>query len=345
MFGRCGSTARASLRSRHRVALPILPLAFSTSSVDADVVICNTSGFAHGIRTKGRKLVYCQSPPKWLYRRNDYLGVHPSKFAHLGLRLLHPYLRSFDKRAAKSADMYIANSTYIASHVRDVYGIDAHVLSPPTGLETEGSHEPIPGVEPGFLLIVARLMPYKNVSQVAEAFRDLPEQTLVVVGQGPEHDRLVAEAPPNVRFLGRVSDASLRWLYANSAGLIAASREDFGLTSVEASMFGKPVTALRWGGFLDTVTPETGVFFDAPEPAPIARAVERLLGRRWDANVIRKHAEAFSETRFIGRIQQLVDAMHSHQPASSPDRTTFEPRTRRERRDLLSANADERSRR
>lgn len=297
----------APLRRRYRLALPLLPLAFATSHVDADVVLCSSSGWAHGIRTSGRKIVYCHSPAKWLYRTDDYLGANPSTGARLGLRALAPPLRGFDRRAAASADTYIANSTFIAAQIRDVYGIEAEVLCPPPGLGPEGAREPILGVEPGFLLAVARLLPYKNVDQVVEAFRRLPEHRLVVVGDGPEHDRVSASAPPNVRLVGGVGDATLRWLYEGCKALVAASREDFGLTPVEAASFGKPTAALRWGGFLDTVVPElTGVFFDDADPASIADAVEVLVAADWDEGSIRAHAETFSEQRFIDRVRSIV---------------------------------------
>ena len=135
----------------------------------------------------------------------------------------------------------------------------------------------------------------------------MPERRLVVVGDGPERERLLAGAPGNVRFVREVDDTKLRWLYANCAGLVAASREDFGLTPVEAAGFGKPVAALRWGGFLDTVLPDvTGVFFDSPEPRAIADAVARLATQRWDADAIRRHAATFSEERFVARIREIA---------------------------------------
>jgi glycosyltransferase involved in cell wall biosynthesis len=322
------------LRKRHRVALPVLPFAFSSSHVDADVVICSTSGFAHGIRTKGRKLVYCHSPAKWLYRRDDYLGAHPSKAASLGLRVLDPLLRRLDRRAAASADMYVANSTFVASQVREAYGTHAEVLPPPAGLETDGHREPVPGVEPGFFLIVARLMPYKNLGLVADAFRHLPELKLIVVGDGPERDDLIAAAPKNVQFLGLVADSTLRWLYANATGLVAASKEDFGLTAIEAAAFGKPVAALRWGGLLDTVTADTGVFFDAPDALLIALAVKQLLDRSWDANAIRDHAQTFSEHHFVERIRQLAHDLHAGPPI----------RSRPSREQLFDTQADDQER-
>jgi glycosyltransferase involved in cell wall biosynthesis len=295
------------LRARHRLALPLLPLAFGSTRIEADVVVCSSSGWAHGIRTDGRKIVYCHSPAKWLYRRDDYLGERPSSAAKLGLRLLDPYLRAVDRRAARGADTYIANSTYIREQIRAVYGIDAEVVHPPAGLDSDGSAEAVPGIEPGFLLTVARLLPYKHVVETVDAFRLMPEQRLVVVGDGPQSGALRSSAPGNVRLLGDVSDARLRWLYAHSIALIAASREDFGLTPVEAASFGKPVAALRSGGYLDTVVPDvTGVFFERPTEGEIAEGVRGVLALEWRDDVIRAHAATFSEERFAERLGQLV---------------------------------------
>jgi glycosyltransferase involved in cell wall biosynthesis len=111
-----------------------------------------------------------------------------------------------------------------------------------------------------------------------------------------------------VTVLGRVGDAELRWLYASSAGLVAASYEDFGLTPVEAASFGKPTAALRWGGFLDTtVEGTTGVFFDRPDPRSIADAVEEMVSTAWDAGALTGHARQFSPDRFLRRMAEVVD--------------------------------------
>lgn len=297
----------APLRSRHRLALPVLPLAFATSRVDADIVVCSSSGWAHGIRTSGRKIVYCHSPAKWLYRRDDYLGERSSSAARSGLRLLDPYLRRYDRRAAASADTYLANSTFVRDQIRDAYGIEATVVYPPATLDPDGASKPVPGLESGFVLSVARLLPYKHVSDVVAAFRLLPEQRLVVVGDGPERASLERSLPGNVRLLGEVSDERLRWLYAASTGLVAASREDFGLTPVEAANFGKPIAALRFGGHLDTVIPDvTGIFVERPDAREISVAVRALVDRDWDGDAIAKHAATFSEARFISRVREFA---------------------------------------
>jgi glycosyltransferase involved in cell wall biosynthesis len=298
------------LRRRHRLALPLLPVAFSTSRVDAEVVLCSSSGWAHGIRTKARKIVYCHSPAKWLYRRDDYLGDCPSAITRLGLRILDPYLRAFDQRAAAGAETYLANSTFIKEQIRTAYGIEAEVLHPPSSLDPDGLADAVPDIEPGFLLTVARLLPYKHIAETVEAFRLLPDQQLVVVGDGPRRAELERSMPANVHLLGEVSDATLRWLYGSCAGVVTASREDFGLTPVEAASFGKPVAALRFGGHLDSVVEDvSGVFFDRPHPTEIANAVGQLVSRAWDRTAMQEHAASFSAQSFVDRLRAIVSSL------------------------------------
>jgi glycosyltransferase involved in cell wall biosynthesis len=154
---------------------------------------------------------------------------------------------------------------------------------------------------------VSRLLPYKNVHAVVEAFASLPSERLVVVGTGPEAERLRRVAPANVVLAGSVEDEELRWLYARSVAVVAASYEDFGLTPLEAAAFGKPSAALRWGGFMDTVVEgKTGVFFDEPEPASIVAAVRACLRENWDVEVLEHHAAKFSERRFVDRLREVV---------------------------------------
>jgi glycosyltransferase involved in cell wall biosynthesis len=295
------------LRAHHRLALPLLAPAFSHLSVDAKVTVCSSSGWAHGARATGRKVVYCYTPARWLYQPARYLGGR-SRWSAAALSAMAPALKRWDRRAAASAHRYLVVSRAVRARVAELYGIEADILHPPLDLDTQGSAEPLAGIEPGFLLCVSRLLPYKNVEAVVAAFHHLPERRLVVVGTGPLAASIGAGAPPNVSMAGQVTDAGLRWLYASAAGLVAASHEDFGLTPVEAAAFGKPTAALRWGGFLDTtVEGTTGVFFDEPEPEAIARGIERLAATAWDPDRLREHARCFSGERFASRLRQVVD--------------------------------------
>lgn len=295
------------LRRWHRLAFPLLASAFARLEVPGDVVLCSSSGWAHGAKANGRKIVYCHAPARWLYQPDRYLRGRRG-LASAALALLRRRLLEWDRRSAASAQRYLANSTEVSRRIQSLYGIEAEVLPPPPALEP-GPEEPVPGVEPGFFLCVSRLLPYKNVDAVVAAFRALPGERVVVVGSGPEHRRLAAEAPANVRFCPSVSDAELRWLYGACLAHVSASYEDFGLTPLEAASFGRPSAVLRFGGFLDTVVEgETGVFFEEPTPESIHVALVEVRDRAWDEDVLRRHAESFSKARFVRRLREIVEA-------------------------------------
>jgi glycosyltransferase involved in cell wall biosynthesis len=296
------------LRARHRLALPVLAPSFSRLTVDAEVAICSSSGWAHGAHVTGRKIVYCHTPARWLYQTERYLeGSSPWSSALLSA--LAPSLRRWDRRAADSAQRYLVNSTAVGERVAELYGIEAELVPPPVEVDPDGPVTELADLAPGFFLCVSRLLPYKNVGVVTEAFALLPEHRLVVVGSGPQADAIRAGAPGNVSLLGTVDDATLRWLYRSCAGLVTASHEDFGLTPIEAAAFGKPTAALRWGGFLDTmVEGTTGVFIDRPEQELIAAAVEALEETRWSAEALRAHARQYSVDAFTDRIAEVVAA-------------------------------------
>jgi len=294
------------LRRRHRLALPLLAPSFSRLEIEAAVAVCSSSGWAHGAHVTGRKIVYCHAPARWLYQRRRYLSESGAAVRG-AMEVLRRPLKRWDKAAARTASRYLANSSWIAEQVQRVYGIEAEVLHPPISFDAAGAQQPVPGVEPGFVLCVSRLLPYKNLEPVVRAFERLPGERLVVVGDGPDEARLRGLAGSNVHFAGVVADEELRWLYASSRAYVTASYEDFGLTPLEAASFGKPTAALRYGGFLDTILEgETGVYFDAPRSEDVFEALRGLLAERWDAGAIAAHVESFSEARFTLRIRQIV---------------------------------------
>ena len=299
------------LRDHHRLALPLLAPAFDRLHIDAEVTICSSSGWAHGAPVTGAKIVYCHNPARWLYQRDQYLAGS-SRLSAAGMAVLAPPLRRWDQRAAATADRYLVNSRVVRARVADLYGIDADIIPPPVDIDVTGSRRPPAGVEPGAFLCVSRLLPYKNVGAVVEAFATRPAQRLVVVGTGPLADELTVSAPPNVTVLGRVDDDELRWLYGSCVGLVAASYEDFGLTPVEAAAFGRPAAALRWGGFLDTIEEgTTGVYFDEPTPGAIARAVDELATTTWSEEALVAHAGRYSPARFLGSVAAVVDEVRT----------------------------------
>ena len=173
----------APLRHHHRFALPVLAPSFSRLKIAADVVICSSSGWAHGAQVDGRKIVYCHTPARWLYQQGRYLRGHawPVRAA---AGLVRAHLERGDKRAAATADLYVANSTAVADRIKAVYGIEAEVVPPPPALTPDGPMRALEGIEPGFILCVSRLLPYKNVDAVVKAFAQLPAERLVVAGPG-----------------------------------------------------------------------------------------------------------------------------------------------------------------
>ena len=282
--------------------------------VDADVVVTSSSGWAHGFRTNGAKLVHCHTPAHWLYALEHYLKPDGDKLKRAVLKVGSPALRSWDQRAATTVDRYLAVSTAIKDRIQTAYGIDAGVLPSPISMRPDAPAEPVPevahwltdGGEP-FYLCVSRLMAYKNVDAVIGAFAH-SDRRLVVVGHGPEAARLERLKTPNVALLSALTDGQMAWLYQSCRALIAASYEDFGLTPIEAAVSGKPSVVLRWGGFLDTVVEgSTGVFFDRPEPAAIAEALDRFEAGEFDPDRLRAHAERFTEARYAESLYAAVD--------------------------------------
>lgn len=293
-------------RRHHRLALPLLAPAMRSVRIDADVTVCSSSGWAHGVQATGKKVVYCHAPARWLYQTDRYLQGLPAA-ARPALAFLAPWLRRWDRRAAATAHRYLANSTAVAKQVASIYGVDAEVVPPPLALDPAGAARIVDGIEPGYVLCVSRLLAYKNVAAVVGAFAGLPGERLVVVGDGPLREHLLAIAPANVTFVGKVDDARLRWLYGASSALVSASFEDFGLSPVEAAAFGKPSAVLRFGGFLDTlVEGETGVYVERPDPAAVADALRRLRRERFDPARLMAHASRYAPDLFADRIRSIV---------------------------------------
>lgn len=297
------------LASHPKLAFPVLGDWFARQRIEADATIVSTSGWAHLCSTDGAKIVYTHTPARWLYRTDEYLrdaGPVPG----IALGLFGERLRRMDRRAAATpGTVWLANSTFTAAEMKDHWGVEAQVLHPPAGIDTGGPTEPVDGLEPGFVLCVSRLLAYKNLEALADAASGFQ---LVIAGTGPLEARL--REHPNAHVCGRVTDAQLRWLYSNCSMLAAVALEDFGLTPVEANLFGKPVVALRSRGYLDTVVEDdTGVFIDEASPAQISDAVERAGRTAFDPDRLRSNAERFSFSRFSAGLTRFVDeAMRSH---------------------------------
>ena len=287
-----------------RTALPVLARAFSRHVVDADVLVCSTSGWAHGIGGPAARVVYCHNPARWLYQVDDYLGGAPP-LARRAFTRATGGLRAWDRRAAQRASLYFANSTSVQGRIAAAYGIEAEFLPPPPGLDPSVPDEPVSGLEPGFLLTVSRPRSYKNTRLVCEAVDALPGARLVVVGGLPERTPMWG---PGLTGLVGVSDAQLAWLYRNAVGLVAVGREDFGLTPVESYSFGRPAAVLRAGGYVDSAAPGVATtWIEEPTVAAVTAGIRDVLATAWDSRQIRQHADRFSLASFQARMVDAVD--------------------------------------
>lgn len=304
----------------HQSYLMAYPIAFESFDLAAyDVVISNSSAFCKGVITSPHTLhiSYCLTPMRWVWRYRDY--VERERLGPMARMLLPPlihYLRLWDAGAASRVDRFIAISTAVAARIKKYYRRDAAIIHPPVDTRRFGAHTN--GGD--FYLTVARLIPYRRIDLVVEAFRELG-LPVVVVGDGRDRARLQARAPKNVEFVGRVDDDTLRELYASCRAYLFPAEEDFGIAPVEAQAAGRPVVAYAAGGSLDTVVDgETGVFFREQTPEALANAVRRLESLSLDADRIRANAARFSTEVFRDRFTAYVAEAYSEWCALGPAR-------------------------
>jgi glycosyltransferase involved in cell wall biosynthesis len=246
---------------------------------------------------------YVHSPMRYAWDlQEDYLEesrMAGGIFGWLSRVILH-VIRMWDVRTAHGVDFYLANSRYVARRIRKLYGAEATIIHPP--VRVPESLEPTP--KEGFFLSASRLVSYKNVRVLIEAFSHLPEQQLVVVGAGPDYEALKKIAGPNVRMMGFVDDDALAGLMRRARAFLFAAREDFGITPLEAQALGTPVIALGRGGARETVVSDgptpSGLFFDTATPEAVAWAVRRFIEseRRFSPAQCHAHAKRFNEARF-----------------------------------------------
>ena len=213
-----------------------------------------------------------------------------------------PALRAYDRHLMRRPGRLIANSRFSARQLLEVHGRAADVVHPPVRAEFFTAAD----VPRSHFLVVARLISFKQVDVVVDAFRGLREE-LVVAGGGPMLAELSRTAPPNVRFAGPCDDEALLRLYRSSRALICPSLETFGLAMAESHATGTPVIARRGGGALEIVTdPRTGILLDRPTPRSISEAVSALDSAGLDAGACRRSAERFGQAVFTDAIDRII---------------------------------------
>ena len=295
-------------KTHHELYPWLTSLAFESFNFDDwEVVISVTSAEAKAIITKPHTLhlCYCLTPTRYLWsHQKDYLAE-----PQLG-QWLQPalkYLQSVDLINSQRPDVYLAISQTVQARIKKYYHRQSVVIYPPVDT-SRFSYRPAGD----YFLVVSRLTQYKKVDLAIKACNRLKEN-LVIVGTGRELSRLKQISGPTIKFLGQVTDEALISIYQNCRALIMPQEEDFGIVSVEAQASAKPVIAYQKGGAVETVTEQTGIFFNRQTVDSVALAVKQFYSRRWDRNLIQAQAKKFDRTVFIKKIKELVNQQWLYQ--------------------------------
>ena len=303
-------------RKHFRWYLPFFPAAIERLDLRGyDLIVSSSYAVAKGVRKQpGQKHVcYIHTPMRFAWVNEDgYFQDHSIRGAkaHL-LRWVLRKLRRWDKKNSAGVDHFVANSANVANRVKQIYNREASVLLPPVDPEVFVLYE---GERTGYL-VAARLVPYKRIDRIIEAFNQLPELRLSIAGDGPDLGRLRSLAGPTVSFLGHLPQTDLISAMQRSKALVCAANEDLGLTVMEAQACGTPVIALKAGGYLETVDELNGSrFFSDSTPASIREAV--LLHETAKPDLaphrLRSTMAPFFRHRFRERFQTLVLQVMNH---------------------------------
>ncbi|MCL4871372.1 MAG: glycosyltransferase [Anaerolineae bacterium] len=292
-------------RRYQQLYFPLYPFAFEQFDLrEYGVVISNKSGFCHGVITGPETvhICYCLTPTRYVWRYHQYAEQEQlGRLTRLGLTPFLTFLRQWDRLAADRVDHFIAISQAVRRRINKVYRREATIIYPP--VETT-RFEPAATVDE-YYLFVGRLVPYRRLDLLVEAFNKL-QKPLLIGGSGRDLPRLQSLAQPNITFLGYVPDEELPNLMARCRAFIWPGEEDFGIAPIQAMAAGRPVLAYAAGGVLDTVVPGTGLLFAEQSVKAIIEAVEQFDALTVSPSFIRRHAEQFDITVFQAKIAAFV---------------------------------------
>lgn len=290
----------------YRNFLPLFPLAIEQFDLRAyDLILSSSHAVAKGVLTHPGQLhiCYCHTPMRYAWDLyHSYLMDVKGIKGKVAKWILH-YLRNWDVGSLNRVDHFIANSQYVARRIKKIYGKEATVIYPPVDTDLLTLQEK----KEDFYLTVSRLVPYKRIDLIVEAFGQFPDKRLVVIGDGPEMKKIKAKAQKNIEILGRQPDSVAYDYMSKAKGFISAADEDFGIAVLEAQATGTPVIALGKGGSLETVTDQTGLFFQEQSVESMAAAIAQFEERVFDPQIIRSHAERFSRERFNLEFKAFVE--------------------------------------
>lgn len=293
----------------HRKLFPYMPTAMESLDLNGyDVVLSSSSSVGKSVITNPDTLhiCYCHTPMRyaWEFQKN-YIGALKGKgsFKNKLKAYLMTFMRVWDYSNSARVDVFVANSVNVAKRIKKHYKRDnIFVIRPPVRCNLFNISE-----EDGdFFLCVSRLQEYKRVDIAVEACTKL-NVPLVVIGDGPEREKIEKIAGPNVKFLGRVSDDEMKEYYSKCKAFLFPGEEDYGITPLEAQASGRPVIAYGKGGALETVVADkTGVFFDKPNADSLIEAIKKFETMTFDKNELRAHAMEFDESVFRDKLERFV---------------------------------------
>ncbi|MED1441241.1 glycosyltransferase involved in cell wall biosynthesis [Aeribacillus composti] len=305
-------------RRKYRSYLPFMPLAIEQLDVSKyDIVISSSHAVAKGVITGPDQLhiSYVHSPIRYAWDlQHQYLkeaGLDRGMKGWIAKTILH-YIRNWDYRTSNGVDYFVANSKFIARRIWKVYRRKADVIYPPVDVSAFTFHDQ----KEDFYLTASRMVPYKKIDLIVEAFSQMPDKKLVVIGDGPDFHKIKAKAASNVKLLGYQPFEVLRDHMQRAKAFVFAAEEDFGITPVEAQACGTPVIAYGKGGALETIRGygqtenPTGLFFEEQTIKSLVDSIKSFENISGDIKYedCRENALCFSPERFRKEFEDYVNS-------------------------------------
>jgi glycosyltransferase involved in cell wall biosynthesis len=304
-------------RKFYRHYLPLMPFAIEQLDLrNHDIIISSSHAVAKGIITSPDQIhvSYIHSPLRYAWdMQNEYLeqsGISSGIKSWLIRYLLHK-IRIWDVTSAQRIDHIIANSRFIAKRIKKVYNRTADVIYPPVDIST---FQPGTKNRKNYYITVSRLVGYKKTELIIDAFRNLPDEKIIIVGDGPEKKKLMENLPGNVTLLGFQPKEKITSLLQEAKAFIFAAREDFGIAPVEAQACGTPVIAFNAGGAMETIVNidrenPTGILFELQNKESIINAIQifNKNSEKITPENCRNQAEKFSSATFRENMKNYIE--------------------------------------
>lgn len=304
-------------QKRYRNYLPLFTLAIEDFDLSSyDVIISSSYCVAKGVLTHSQQkhFCYCHSPVRYAWDlHHQYLkeaNLEKGIKGFLVKFFLHK-LRIWDISSLNRVDYFISNSDYIKQRIKKVYNREAIVIYPPVDVQSFEYNTQ----KEDFYFTCSRMVPYKKMDLIVESFSKMPDKKLVVIGTGPDFEKIKKLATPNIILMGYQPFSILKDYMQRAKAFVFAAEEDFGIIPIEAQACGTPVIAFGKGGALETVIEyETGVFFKEQTIESLIDGVNRFLAmeNEFVPEKIRENSLKFADARFIDDFVNFVD-IHTKQ--------------------------------